>query len=183
MKKLFTACLAFVLFTGLYGQDKITVEQIWRDYAYTAKSVPGFNFMNDGKHYTRIVDNVIIKYDLTTGAAVENILIGDNLKDQNGFNGKIGAYTFSPNESYIMIESDRESIYRRSSKANFYLFNRTNQELTSIYSDDKIMYATLSPDAKKVAYVYENNIYIKDLESNKVNQVTSDGKYNKIING
>lgn len=150
MKKI-TLILFAVLFLGtIQAQKDITLENLWQNYTYYAKSVPGFNFMNDGKHYTRLEENKINKYDLTTGAFVETILSGEAIKTRGGFNGEIGNYTFHTDESKIVIESERESIYRRSSKAYFYVYDRQTKKLTPIYEEDKIMYATLSPDGKKV---------------------------------
>ncbi len=173
--------LAFV--TTSYSQSSITLEEIWTDYKYFAKRVPGFNFMNDGKHYTRLEENTIKKYDLTTGKFVTDILDGSTLKDKAGFNGKIDSYTFNDDESLIIIESDKESIYRRSSKAYFHLYNIKEGSLTPIYEEEKIMYATLSPDGKKVAYVWKNNLYYLNLSDGVTNPITMDGEYNKIING
>ena len=45
------------------------------------------------------------------------------------------------------------------------------------------MYATFSPQGDKVAYVLDNNLYIKNTSSEEVTQVTTDGKKNHIING
>ena len=45
------------------------------------------------------------------------------------------------------------------------------------------MLADFSPDGTKVAFVYENNIYIRDLTNGEITQVTSDGKRNHTING
>ena len=45
------------------------------------------------------------------------------------------------------------------------------------------MYATFSPLGDKVAYVLDNNLYIKNTSSEEVTQVTTDGKKNHIING
>ena len=181
------AFLSLILFFGFtsvsIAQTNITLEEIWKDYTYFAKRVPGFNFMNDGKHYTRLEDNKIKKYDLTTGEFVSDILDGNALSESKGLEGKIGGYSFNDDESRIMIETQKESIYRRSSKANFYLYNRSDNSLTTIYDEDKVMYATLSPDGKKVAYVWNNNIYYLNLENGETLPVTSDGEYNKIING
>lgn len=183
MKKI-TLILFAVLFLGtIQAQKDITLENLWQNYTYYAKSVPGFNFMNDGKHYTRLEENKINKYDLTTGAFVETILSGEAIKTRGGFNGEIGNYTFHTDESKIVIESERESIYRRSSKAYFYVYDRQTKELTPIYEEDKIMYATLSPDGKKVAYVWKNNLYYFDIAEGITLPVTMDGEMNKIING
>ena len=139
--------------------------------------------MNDGKHYTRLEDNAIKKYDLTTGEFVEDILTGDELKAQEGFNGQISSYSFNHDESNIMIGSEKESIYRRSSKAFYYTYDVEDKTLQSIYPEDKIMYATLSPDGAYVAYVWKNNLYYKELETGITLPVTSDGVMNQIING
>jgi len=165
------------------AQKEITLEDLWQNYTYYARSVPGFNFQNDGKHYTRLEDNIIKKYDLTTGSFVEDILSGVSIKDQAGFDGTINNYTFNGDESQIMIESQRESIYRRSSKAYFYVYNRSTKKLAPIYEDDKVMYATLSPDGSKVAYVWENNLYYLNLSNGETEPITMDGEMNKIMNG
>jgi len=182
-KWLFTiiCLLGFVITTT--AQSSITLEEIWKDYKYYAKRVPGFNFMEDGRHYTRLEDNTIKKYDLTTGSFVEDILAGSALEGNAGFDGRIDSYTFNDDESIIMIESKKEGIYRRSSKAFFYLYERDSKQLTAIYEDEKIMYATLSPDSEKVAYVWNNNLYYLNLEDGVTLTVTMDGEKNKIING
>lgn len=45
------------------------------------------------------------------------------------------------------------------------------------------MYADFAPAGNKIAYVIDNNLYYKDLNSNTEFQVTTDGKWNYIING
>ncbi len=161
----------------------ITLEEIWKEYKFFPKRVPGFNFMNDGRHYTRLEDNMIKKYDLTTGNFVEVILDGNGLKDSAGFSGKISSYSFNANEELIMIESEKEGIYRRSSKAYFYLYNRASKDLISVYEEDKVMYATLSPDATKIAYVWANNLYYYNIADGTTLPITEDGSNNEIING
>ncbi len=172
-----------ILGTTTQAQQAINLEDLWQNYSLYARSVPGFNFMNDGKHYTRLEDNTIKQYDITTGNFVQNILSGEAIKGKGGFNGDINNYRFHTDESKIIIESESESIYRRSSKAFFYVYDRASKELTPIYEEDKVMYATLSPDGTKVAYVWKNNIYYLDLKEGITLPVTFDGKYNEIING
>ena len=45
------------------------------------------------------------------------------------------------------------------------------------------MYATLSPNGKMVAYVWENNLYYLNLKDGVTLPITTDGEFNKIING
>lgn len=35
------------------AQKQITLEDIWQQYTFSTRGVPGFNFLKDGKTYTR----------------------------------------------------------------------------------------------------------------------------------
>ena len=163
-----------------FCQEEISVEDIWRDYKFTAKRVPGFNFLNDGKHYTKLESNSIIKYSIVTGQRVSTLLNGDSLEK---LDGDISSYSFSNDESLILLETNKESIYRRSSKAFTYVYNSKLKTLLSVFDDDKIMSPIISPNNKYVAYGWNNNLYYLDIESGETNPVTMDGGVNMIING
>ncbi len=184
MKYLLLLFIAVTMATTSFSQKEITTEDLWQNYTFFAKSVPGFNFLKDGKHYTRLQENTIKKYDLTTGEFVSDILIGADLKDKVGFGGNVGSYTFSDDESKIMIKSESQQIYRRSSKAKFHVYDTKTKALTAVWDKEgKIGYATFDPTAEKVAFTYKNDLYYKDLKSGNITQITQDGEQNKIING
>ncbi|MDA1177117.1 MAG: S9 family peptidase, partial [Bacteroidetes bacterium] len=64
----------------------------------------------------------------------------------------------------------------------FYVFDSVSKSLQKI-SNEKIQEPTFSPDGSKVAYGFQNNIFIKNLETDTTTQITFDGEKNKIING
>lgn len=162
---------------------KISVEDIWEKYEFVPRSVPGFNFLNDGKHYTRLEENKIKQYDLTTGQFVKDIFDASSVSENSEFNGKMDDYTFSKDESKILIKTETESIYRRSTRANFYVWDKNNNTLTTVEAAGKQRYTSFSDDATKVAFVRENNMYYKNLVNGEITQITPDGKFNSIING
>lgn len=169
-----------VITTGLIAQPAtISLEQIWASGDLYAKSVPGFNFLKDGKHYTRLEGNKIQQYDFTTGALVATILDPANLEQEL----TIDDYVFSDDEQRILLAVEKESIYRRSSREFSYVYDRESESLTPVYEEGKVQYASFNPAADKVAFVFENNLYYKDLNSRDVVQITEDGKKNEIING
>lgn len=176
---LFIVLLSFSLSHAQQSRDSITVSKIWSQYAYTAKRVPGFNFLNNGQFYTRLENNNIVKYNLVSGKAEGTILKGDAL----GSDISIDSYHFSEDESKILIESEKESIYRRSSKAFVHVYDLRSEKLASVYDDDKVMSATLSPNAEYVAYGWENNLYYYNISTGETLPITSDGSKNEIING
>ena len=180
---LFSFLALFIWSITLTGQGEISLNDIWRDYKYIAKRVPGFNFMNDGQHYVRLENNAIKKYDLLTGEFVQDLVMGNNLKDMAGFSGVISSFNFDANEEKVLIKSQSESIYRRSTKAIFHVYDIKNETLTAVREGDKISNATMSPDATKVGYTFENNLFFLDLNTNETSQVTTDGVTNSIING
>lgn len=182
MKNFILLTILALSYISITAQKDITLEDLWQKNAYYTKSVPGFNFMNDGRHYTRLESNVINKYDLKTGDKVSTILEASKIKDQGGFGGKISSYEFNHDETIIILHSDKESIYRRSSKAYSYIYDIAKASVTAI-KDAKIMYASLNLQSNKVAYVFENNLYIYDIKSQKTTQLSTDGKKNEIING
>ncbi len=174
---------ANICLTAQNDAKKITVEDIWEQYQFVPRSVPGFNFQNDGKHYTRLEENKIRQYDLTTGQFTKDIFDASEAKGNTEFNGNIDDYTFSKDESKILIKTETEAIYRRSTRANFYVWDKSNNTLTTVESEGKQRYATFSDDANKVAFVRGNNMYYKNIASGKTTQITNDGKFNHIING
>ncbi len=179
--------LLFFIFIGMSisatAQKQISVEDIWQQYKFYPKSVPGFNFQNDGKHYTRLEENDIRQYDLTTGKFSKSLFSAKEVSGNDAFSGEIDGYSFSDDESKILIKTETEAIYRRSTRANYYVWDRDKKKLTTVCPDGKQMYASFSADMNKVAYVRENNMYYKDLATGKEIQITKDGKQNEIING
>jgi dipeptidyl-peptidase-4 len=97
----------------------------------------------------------------------------------------IDDYEFSADESKLLISTDTESIYRHSSRAQYYVFNIEKAKAFPLADAEKgkQRLATFSPDGEKVAFVRKNNLFISDLKYRTEVKVTSDGVDNKIING
>lgn len=161
----------------------ITVADIWQDNVFAGKSVPGFNFLKDGKHYARLEDNTIKQYDLVSGDFIDVIFSTAEIDKAANFPDKVDSYSFNADETKILLETAKEKIYRRSSKANFYIWDISTKQITQLFEKEKQSYATFSPDADKVAFVVNNDLFIKDLESGEITQVTTDGEFNRTING
>lgn len=180
MKQILVLLLAVYSFSAVSQDKNITLEDIWQDYVFYPSSIQGLNSMNDGIHFSKISkkdkDQFLNKYSFETGELIDSITNSIDL----GFN--IGDYSFSENEEKIVFATETESIYRYSSRSIFYVLDLNSKKVNKV-SDDKVMYASLSPNGKKIAFVKENNLFIKDLESNKITQVTKDGRNNQILNG
>lgn len=158
--------------SSLIAQKKITVEDIWQKGTFKQKGVPGFNFLNDGKHYSANMGETIAKFDLTTGKQVGTIFEAKTPFDD---------YSFSADESKILFSKESEQIYRRSSKGFFSVWDGKNT--APLVPSVKQSNPTFNPQATHVAYTADNNLFVKDLAKDKNTQVTKDGAKNRIING
>ncbi|HVF97806.1 MAG TPA: S9 family peptidase [Flavisolibacter sp.] len=158
MKRIFLLLFCLPLFT-IAQKKAITLEDIYQKGTFRGEVVPGFE-------------------------AEDNSALFNPGEVKDGTGKEIGTseYVVSDNKKWILFFTGREAIYRRSSKAMSYLYNVATKKTIPV-AKDKVMYATLSPDAKKVAYVFENNLYLFDVASGKTTAVTTDGKWNRIING
>lgn len=167
---------------------EITLEDIYRKGTFTTKSVAGLRSMKDGKTYVSIEtdpttkERFVAKNNYSDGKMAEKLFSESELV-YKGIKLQIGT-DFSDNERKVLIADQSEPIYRRSSKAYYYVFDLDTRQVSPVSTQkEKQQYATFSPDATKVAFMRDNDLYITDLTSGNETRITNDGKYNHIING
>jgi dipeptidyl-peptidase-4 len=163
-------------------QKKLTLNDFITNHTFESESVRDVNSMNDGIHFSSLRDGTsIVKYSYSTGKEADTIFSLKNLKDSPI--NEISTYTFSTDEKRILIESKKKPIYRRSYTAEYYIWDEYTETLYELSEYGPQQAATFSPDGERVAFVRDNNIFIKTIRFGTEQQVTSDGKFNEIING
>lgn len=179
--------VAYVLIAtqGLTAQKKqITLEDIWTNNTFRAERLQSIHSMANGQEYavknvdraTRVSSVDIYSYE--TGEKVRTAISTDSIQGLDSFIG----YEYSPNEKQILLSTKLQSIYRRSSLGEYYVYDISSKQLTRV-SNDLIQEPTFSPDGSKIAYGKDNNLYVFDIALNETTQFTFDGKKNSIING
>lgn len=183
MKHRIFAIIALVMGVFTLNAQEITLEDIWSSSEFRGASVYGINSMNDGVHYTRLNyvagGFTIVKYAYSSGDSIATLLDTREIDAEVNFSP---IYSFSADESKVLLISGYEPIYRHSYSGLYFVYDLETKELTSVDSDP-IMHATLSPAGNTIAFVKENNLFYRDLETEETTQITFDGEYNKIING
>ncbi len=176
MKKIIILCALCASAFSSFSQQ-FTLEDIWQKGTFNSKGVSGFNSMKDGRFYTAQDNNGnIIKYQFSDAKAVDTIL---NTKEKNISRP---SYTFSNDESKLLLENNQNYIYRHSYVANIFVYDIKSKSISQP-TKEMVMLAEFSPDGNKLAYVKNNNLFVFDLTTNKETQITNDGKTNSIING
>ena len=183
-------CICVLSYAQSNAQEKITLEQIWASGMFQPESVYGLKSMNDGVHYT-LLDNdrgstqKINQYAYATGELVKSIvdLSIIELAETKGAPFKVDGYSFSSDEKKILFSTQTEKIYRHSTRSKYYVYNIASKKI-ELLSTEKQRYATFSPTGDKVAFVRDNNLFVKEIGDDGVEtKLTYDGEKNAIING
>jgi dipeptidyl-peptidase-4 len=92
-------------------------------------------------------------------------------------------FEFSTDETRLLLRTEAEPVYRHSVNARYFVYDLATNTVAPVFEDGKQQFAAFSPDGKKIAFVFNNNLYFNDLIEKQIVQVTHDGALNKIING
>lgn len=185
METLLSLALLFPLGAVAQTGDKPVVLQEVISGTFAARGAGyGMRSLPDGEHYSMMnrERNAILRYSYATGKVVDTLFITTNARECNF--KSFDDYQLSADGKHILLYTEREGIYRRSSKAVMHHFD-VRRRLVKPLSEagGKLMIPTFSPDGRMVAFVRDNNIFIKKLDFDTEVQVTLDGKRNEIING
>ena len=181
MKKVFLIFLSLI-FIFTFQVKAITLEDITSG-KFQSKDIAEVYPSADGVHYfTATNGNTrIVKCEYRTGHEVDTLFDVKTARECNleQFDG----FSLSPDEKHLLIYADSEPIYRRSFKATYYTFEIRRNLLKPLSDGGKQQAAVYSPNGRMVAFVRNNNIFIKKLDYGTEVAVTRDGERNKIING
>ena len=168
---------------SIVAQEKITLDEIWGG-AFRTRGMDELNAMKNTNQYTVLNfdrasrSSQIDLYDFATLEKVSTLLSSKDFSQLQG----IDSYTFNKKENQILIANNSEQIFRYSAVSDYFLYDIASKSLTKI-ADYKIQEPTFSPDGTKIAFAYQNNLYVYEIASKKTQQITTDGKKNSIING
>jgi dipeptidyl-peptidase-4 len=165
------------------AQKQITLEDIYKQNLFRTKGIAGMFSLSDGERYLSLSDNQLKIYSYKTGEQTGVFLDGNKRSTKEGDTLKIASYILSPFVFHVTATTEKEEIYRHSSKSYFYIWDVDSETLTPLSEQGQQRIPQFSPDGKKVAFVRDNNLFIKDLDAGSETQITKDGKINEIING
>ena len=127
----------------------------------------------------------IVRYQTATGA--RDVLIPASRLVPQGAQEPldIESYSFSPDGHQILLFTNSQTVWRQNTRGDYWLLNLQTNALRKLGGDappSSLLFAKFSPDNAKVAFVRTNNVYVEDLASAKITQLTHDGSAN-VING
>ena len=170
----------------------LTVERIFNSDEFAERKFGPARWLEKGAGYTTLEPSNIIetgtdivRYDTRSGKRIVLVsaekLIPDGLKNPL----EIDNYEWSHDKKNLLIFTNTKKVWRYHTRGDYWVLNLQTWKLNKVGRSAKpstLMFAKFAPDGSMVAYVREQNIYVEDIASTKIVQLTSDGLGN-IING
>lgn len=184
MNKLFAICMSMLLSTStLTASEPLSLKQV-ASSEFAGERVSGINPLKGTDQYARISADGkrIEQYSFKTGKLTD--VLFDAEKTQGEHIDAFDGYIMSPDDTHMLISTKRQSVYRRSYKAVFYIYTIKSRKLEKLSDSGPQQCPVWSPDGQQIAFVRDNNIFlVKLLYDNSESQITRDGKFNEVING
>lgn len=170
-------CFCFVQ-ASLFAQKSITLQDCFTYFKFYPGFGGEFHYLKDGARYAeadekglRLLDVRKPDFDSLTTLSLPEAAAG------------FDAFEFNADETRLLLRTGTEPVYRHSVLAHYWVYDLKNKQAASLYEAAQQQFAVFAPDGQKVAFVSENNLYYKDLNTGKVTQITTDGRRNEVING
>lgn len=184
MNKIIAMCASLLLTSSIVANaQKMNIKDITSG-AFSAQTISGINPIEGTDQYASISQDgkQIIEYSFKTGKQTAVLFDVNNTMGEKI--DKFDGYILSPKGDKMLIRTNTERVYRRSYKADFYIYTIKSTKLEKLSEGGKQQVPQWSPDGNQIAFVRDNNLFlVKLLYDNAESQVTKDGKFNEIING
>lgn len=176
---------------GSQAQVQLNLEDVVAGKIIQTKGMGAMSWLKDGEHYSRVEANAeqsgtdIVSYRAKDNA--REVLIPASLfvDKATGKPVPVRSISWSADNRKVLVYTNTQRVWRYDTRGDYWVLDLSDKSFRQIGKDrpeSSLMFAKFSPDASKVAYVSENNIYVEDLASQSVKQLTTDGS-ETIVNG
>ncbi len=146
----------------------------------------------DGSAYTTLDSGAagadardIVRHDARTGAPAVLVPASRLLPPGTDAPLEIDDYDWSADGRRLLVFTNSQRVWRQNTRGDYWVLDRGSGRLQKLGGDAKpstLMFAKFSPDATRVGYVRENDLYVEDLASGRIERLTTNGSPT-LING
>ncbi len=188
--------VSILLYGVLYSQKSdpglLTLDRIFNSYEFYPEYFGPVKWLEDGSGYTTLeysgtaYDKVnLVKCDAATGTITVLIKSDNFIPEGKNSQLEIDDYSWSPDGSRLLLFANTARVWRTNTRGDYWICDLGSRKLRQIGTFAKpstLMFAKFSPDGNKVGYVVENNIFVEDLVTGDIVQLTDNGS-DKLVNG
>jgi len=137
-----------------------------------------------GDTYYSVVKNEIFRHSLPNTVG-EKLISTVQLSPKGQAPLSITDFAFSADGQKVLIYTNTKAVWRLQTQGDYWVYELPTGKLTQVgekLPESSLRFAKFDPDASKVAFVSEFNLYVQDLTSGQITALTTDGT-RKRING
>ena len=152
---------------------------------YQPKVLGEIRWQRDGKGYLQLEPSStggqaldLVRYDAATGEKTPFVPASKLVPKGGQGSIVIQEFEFSPGEQKLLIFTNSARVWRSNTRGDYWVLDLKSWDLRKLGATAKpstLMFAKFSPDETRVGYVRENNIYVEELTSGAITQLTNDG--------
>lgn len=145
----------------------------------------GIRWTTDGGGFYRVEGNEIVQYSLPSNS--KSVVLSKQQLTPAGSDKPLAVrnFAFSVDGNKTLVFTNAKKVWRLFTRGDYWVYDKSANSLKQIGKNrpaSSLMFAKFSPDASKVAYVSDYNLYVEDLATGDVKALTTDGN-RKFING
>lgn len=189
--------IVFVFSSVLLGANQeelslLTLDRIFLGREFSSERFGGVQWLEDSSGYTALESSQtvkrgrdIVKYNPATGT--REILVSAERLVPAGESEALAVhgYSWSKGMKKLLIFTNSKRVWRRNTRGDYWVLDLGKGNLDQLGGEAKpssLMFAKLSPEGDRVAYVIQNNIFVENVNSGRIRQLTFDGS-DTVING
>ncbi len=191
MKRIILMPLVLLIAFSSWSQETLQLDAVFKNGTYSSKGYGPVRWMKDDKGYSTLESNTdvggrdIIRYEARSG--VRSVLVSADKLIPIGESKPLSIrnYKWSIDNSKLLVFTNTRKVWRYHTRGDYWVLDMVSGALTQLGKSVErttMMFAKFSPDASRVGYVSKNNIYVENIGSGKITQLTFDGN-DAIING
>lgn len=165
----------------IFGSDELSEDHL-PDLVWSKRSDTYFTLEKS----TEVEGGVdVVRVDTTDGTKQTLVPAKALLPSDSTTPLAIDGFQFSSDESKLLIFTNSKRVWRRNTRGDYWVLDVATQKLKQLGGDaaaSTLMFAKFSPDDRRVAYVCNNNLFVQDIDSLQITQLTDDGSA-ETING
>ena len=169
------------------------IDRIFGRRDFSARPAPQPQWFDGGASYLLVEpvtagsDQVnVVRYDSATGKRRDVLITSAQLTPRGAAAPlDFDDLTWSNDGQRALIFTNTRRVWRTNSRGDYWLLDRRSGQLKKLggnVPDASLMYAKFNPDATRVAYVRQNDIYVEDLGGGSITRLTRDGT-DLVVNG
>jgi len=166
--------------------ERIYTAQEFKPSAFSARWIDG------GSAYAMVesaagpeASEELVRYDAESGK--RTVLVGPAQLTPAGASAPLALedHAWSADGKRLLVFTNTKRVWRQNTRGDYWVLDVDSGKLRQLGGDApeaSLMFAKLSPDATRAAYVRANDLWVEDLASGAVARLTSDGS-DTIVNG